>query len=130
MDSGAAESVAPASMAPWVPIAESVGSKTGKKYMSASGETLKNLGEKKVEVITNEGMKANATFQIADVTRPLCSIARVCDQGNTVVFTSTGGFIENVHGARTHFERSNNVYTLEFHAYDPGSSTDFPRPSR
>ena len=131
MDSGAAESVAPADMAPWVPIQESAGSRAGKKYLSASGEVLKNLGEKKVEVYTNEGMPANATFQVADVTRPLCSIARVCDQGNVVVFTSSGGYIENVHGTKTHFERSNNVYTLQFHAYDPGSSTSgFMRPSR
>ena len=55
MDSGAAESVAPADMAPWVPIKESEGSRAGKQYLSASGEMLKNLGEKKVEVYTNEG---------------------------------------------------------------------------
>ena len=50
-----------------------------------------------------------------------------------VVFTSSGGYIENVHGTKTHFERSNNVYTLQFHAYDPGSSAStsgFMRPSR
>ena len=90
---------------------------------------LKNLGEKKVEVYTKEGMPAHATFQVADVTRSLCSIARVCDQGNVVVFTSDGGYIENAYGKRTQFERKNNVYTLQFHAYDPGSTSDFTRPS-
>ena len=61
MDNGAAESVAPSDMAPWVPIQES----------------------------REDGLRAaEATFQVADVTRPLCSNARVCDQGNTVVFTS------------------------------------------
>ncbi len=123
MDSGAAESVAPSDMAPWVPIRESAGSKAGRKYLSASGEVLKNLGEKKVEVFTNEGMPAKATFQVAEVTRPLCSVARVCDQGNVVVFTSSGGYIENERGQRTQFERTNNVYTLQFHAYDPGSTS-------
>ena len=74
MDSGAAESV------PWVPIKESDGARAGRKYFSASGEVLQNLGEKMVSVYTNEGMPAEATFQVADVTRPLCSIARVCDR--------------------------------------------------
>ena len=127
MDSGAAESVAPSDMAPWVPIKESDGSRAGRKYISASGEVLQNLGEKMVSVYTNEGMPAEATFQVADVTRPLCSIARVCDQGNTVVFTSTGGYIENGHGQRTNFERKNNVYTMQFHALDPGATSGFMR---
>ena len=55
MDSGAAESVAPADLVPWVPVQESAGSKAGRKYLSASGEVLSNLGEKKIEVFTNEG---------------------------------------------------------------------------
>ena len=84
-----------------------------------------------MEVYANEGLPANATFQVADVTRPLCSIARVCDQGNVVVFSASGGYIENKDGNKTYFERSNNVYTLQFHAYAPGSSTTgFMRQSR
>ena len=70
MDSGATESGAPSDMAPWVPIKESDGPRTGWKYISASGEVLQNLGEKMVSV-----------YLVADVTRPSCSIARVCDQG-------------------------------------------------
>ena len=112
MDSGATESVAPSDMAPWVQIKESDGSRTGWKYISASGEVLQNLGEKMVSVYTNEGMPAEATFLVADVTRPLCSIARVCDQGNTAVFTSAGGFFENGHGQRSNFEQKSNVYTM------------------
>ena len=127
MDSGAAESVAPSDMAPWVPIKEFDGSRAGRKYISASGEVLQNLGEKMVSVYTNEGMPAEATFQVADVTRPLCSIARVCDQGNTVVFTSMGGHIENGHGQRTNFERKKNVHTMQLHALDPGATSGFMR---
>ena len=48
MDSGAAESVAPSDMAPWLPIKESDGSRAGRKNVSASGEVLQNLGEKMV----------------------------------------------------------------------------------
>ena len=51
MDSGAAESIALADIAPWVPISESMGSKRGQTYMSACGEKLLNLGRE-----TNEGV--------------------------------------------------------------------------
>ena len=94
MDSGAADSVALAVIAPWVPISESVGSKRGQIYMSACGEKLPNLGEKLMKVWTNEGKPAMATFHCADVTRPLCSVSKICDQGNRVVFEGQGGFIE------------------------------------
>ena len=130
--SGAAESVAPVALAPWVSVKESAGSRAGRKYVSASGEVLNNLGEKNIEVVTNEGLPATTTFQIADVTRPLCSIARVCDKGNQVVFTAEGGYVENAQGNRSYFERKNNIYTMSLHAYDPGcedTTADFTRRS-
>ena len=78
-----------------------------------------------VSVYTNGGMPAEATFQVADVTTPLCSIARVCDQGNTVAFTSAGGYVGNGHGQRRNFERKNNVYTIQFHALHPRATSGF-----
>ena len=120
MDSGAAESVAPMNLAPWVSLTESAGSRKGQVYVSASGERIPNLGEKSMEVVTDEGRSARATFQVADVTRALCSISRVCDQGNRVVFESSGGWIESYDGRRTAFKRENNVYVLELHVHDPG----------
>ena len=74
MDSGAAESVAPADLAPWIDAVESEGSRRGQTYVSASGDRLPNLGEKKLRVITEEGHPAVATFQLADVTR-LCVLS-------------------------------------------------------
>ena len=74
MDSGDAESVVPVQMAPWVPRQESEGSKRGQTYLSASGEKLRNVGEKKFDMVTSEGNWAQATFQVAEVSRPLCSV--------------------------------------------------------
>ena len=45
MDSGAAESVAPPTMAPRVSISESPGSKNGQHYVSASAGRLPNMGQ-------------------------------------------------------------------------------------
>ena len=59
MDSGAAESVAPSDMAPWVSTRESAGPKAGRKYLSASGEVLKNCWATKVEVFTNEEISSS-----------------------------------------------------------------------
>lgn len=135
MDSGAAESVAPSHIAPWIKTRESVGSREGREYLSASGDVLKNLGEKNLEVVTSEGIPATTTFQIADVTRPLCSIAKVCDKGNRVIFDSNGGYVEDSWGHRTRFHRRGNIYTMSFFALDPGSNgpqaapVDFHRPS-
>ena len=36
-----------------------------------------------------------ARYQIADVTRPLNSVSRVCDEGNNVLFTQTGGRLDH-----------------------------------
>ena len=73
MDSGAAESVAPTSMAPWIKVEESEGSRRGQTYMSASGDRLPSLGERKFDIVTESGMSATATYQVADVARALCS---------------------------------------------------------
>ena len=39
-----------------------------------------------VGMVTSEGNWAQATFQVAEVTRPLCSVSKMCDKGNRVVF--------------------------------------------
>ena len=33
------------------------------------------------------------TWQVADIKRPLASIGRICDAGNTAIFTKRGGYI-------------------------------------
>ena len=132
LDSGAAESVAPSTVAPWVELKESTGSKNGQTYQSASGAKIANQGEKKLQVVTEEGQEAEATFQIADVTRPLSAVSRICDKGNVVVFSHDGGFIENLAGERTYFRRENNVYMMDLYLQAPmqaASSTSFHRQS-
>ena len=135
MDSGAAESVAPPDIAPWIAAEESEGSKRGQTYVSASGDRLPNLGEKKLKVTTAEGNRATATYQLADVTRPLCSISKVCDRGNAVTFTAEGGYITNKSGEVTKFRRQNNVYVLDMYVRNPNETescrrtSGFTRPS-
>ena len=123
VDSGAAESVAPERMAPWVPKRESEGSRRGQTYLSASGDKLPNMGEKQFDMMPPEGSWAQATFQMAEVTRPLCSVSKICDKGNRVVFELGGGYVENIQtGTGTSFLRQNNVYVMEMYVQDPSSA--------
>ena len=88
------ESVAPPSVAPWVKIEERDWNRRGQTCLSASGDRLPNLGEKKLEVTTSDGQAATATYQVADVTGALCAVSRMCDKGNTVTFQAEGGSLE------------------------------------
>ena len=81
---------------------------------------LPNLGQKQLKVWTNEGKLAVATFQCANVTRPLCSVSKICDHGSRVVFEGQGGFIKSPNGARTSSKRENNVCAFWMRAKEPG----------
>ena len=114
MDSGAADSVAPPTLAPQVEITESPGSRRGQCYVSASGNRLSNMGQKVLKIQTNEGKDTTVLYQIAEVSRPLTSVSATCDKGNWVVYTPQGGFIYNMQtGERTNFERQGGIYQLD-----------------
>ena len=56
------------------------------------------------------GIKCSAVFQVADVSRPLMSVAKACELGNQVVFGAGGGLIMNLQsGAVTTFEKKDGV---------------------
>mgnify|MGYP005679304799 CR=1 FL=1 len=111
MDSGAAQSVAPPTMAPGVIIEDSPGSLRGQHYISASGGRLPNMGQQRLKIQTNEGRDAKVVYQIAEVSRPLTAVSQTCDNGNWVIYTSQGGFILScLTGARTYFDRQGDIY--------------------
>ena len=68
-------------------------------------------------VYSERGDQFRARYQITDVTRPLNSVSRICDQGNNVLFThgrmdetDTRGFLGNMvcmccaHGSMSLFQ--------------------------
>ena len=85
-----------------IPLMEIEASRQGQMYHTADG------GRCTQRMVIN-----SARYQITDVTRPLNSISRVCDQGNNVLFTKTGGWIINHETGRyTWFPREHGVYVL------------------
>jgi hypothetical protein len=114
IDSGASENVIGPNMLPSVPVVESEGSKEGVMYVTANGTVMPNRGEQHVHVTTKEGHKCMLNMQVTDVKKPLMSVARICDAGHEVTFTSGGGMIRHVKtGQVTKFNRVDNVYRLK-----------------
>ena len=128
IDSGASDSVANAKHASRCRVVPSSGSRGGVRYISASGNVIDNEGEKHVQVETVGGQKRTLKLQIADVTRVLLSVSKICDAGNTVTFTKEGGTITNlVSGQKDHFDRRDDVYRMKFKIVGDGASV-FTRP--
>ena len=55
MHSGAAESVAPPTTCPHIPLPESPGSRAGQECRTAGGERLRNKGQRHIQAWTDEG---------------------------------------------------------------------------
>ena len=133
MDSGAAESVAPPTLARHMQVAESPGTRRGHCYVSASNTRIPNMGKNVLNIHTNEGRDSKVLYQIAEVSRPLTSVSATCDKGNWVIYTSEGGFVHTCQtGERTYFERQGGIYELDLWIRDEGSqgssqSSSFPR---
>ena len=92
-DSGAADHVAPRSVASHLKIQETEASRQGVRYVAANGQKIANVGQKKVQGLTDEGIPLGMTWQIADIKKPLASIGRMCDAGNVAIFTKHGGYV-------------------------------------
>ena len=109
-DTGATQSVIAPNEVPSVPIQDSLGSKAGQVFTSASGGRMPNQGQKMFAVESNEGDQFSMTYQVADVQKGLTSVGSICDSGdgeNFVVFTRTGGYIASPQlGTTTKFSRT------------------------
>ena len=128
MDSGAAESVCPRSMAPQFRVQDSLASRSGVFYTSANGGKIMNLGEQHIPVALSNGARTICAFQVAEVSRPLMSVSKLCEMGNRVLFGANGGVIMNLRsGEMTPFAKEEGVYTFDIWI-PPLSESPFARP--
>lgn len=98
--------------------------------MSASNERIPNLEQQTLEVRTEEGFDTDVTFQMADVSRPLNSVGKICDTGKRVMLGKKGGVIWDVATGRlTKFHReADGVYVLNLWMKDGSQAPCVPRP--
>ena len=93
LDSGAADSVCPRDMTPWFEVVDSDASRAGVYYTAANGGKIYKLGQTHIPIAMDNGSRTMATFQVADVSRPLMSVSKVCEMGNRVALGAGRGFI-------------------------------------
>ena len=86
-------------MAPAWPVEDSPGSLVGLHYFSASGSRIPNRGQQRLPIELGDGTRTHAIFQVADVSRPLVSVARLVEAGKSVIFGCSGGVIRDMTSA-------------------------------
>ena len=86
MDTGAHHNVMPRRMVGKHRIRPSAGSRRGMKYVGAGGEKIKNEGEFDFSFESMEGHKQSMIVQVAEVNKPLGSVAYFVDRNYRVVY--------------------------------------------
>ena len=82
--------------------------------MVGNGERVKNQGQVKLRMKGKDenGLLMSSVFQIAEITRPLMSVSRICDQDLVCIFEKTHARITDKDGKLVaRFERDGGLYT-------------------
>ena len=120
MDTGAHHNVMPKRMVGRRRIRPSEGSKRGMKYVGAGGDKIKNEGEVDFDFETTEGHPQSVVFQIAEVNKPLGSVAYFVDRKYRVVYDQNDATGEDlsymIHKPTKtayRFRRDSNVWVMD-----------------
>lgn len=106
VDSGATMSTGSRGMAPGYEVKPSAMSRAGQRFVTADDTEVANEGEVLLPTFSNELVRTNQRWQIADIAKPLLSVGEECDSNQWVVFTKRFGFIHSLStGATRYFER-------------------------
>ena len=123
IDSGAAESVMPRGMLDKEPLVEGEAKRLGVRYVAVNGAKMDKYGEKRVR-FRKEGLEGinNMLFQVTDVGKPLASVTRILDKGNTVVFSrAVGGsyIVNNASGRKIPLVEEKGTFVMEVEYLEP-----------
>ena len=62
------------------------------------------------------------TFQVAQVTKPLCAVSKICEKGHTTAFDEDGSYIKNKKtGKVTHLKKERGVYVMDAAVVNQGN---------
>ena len=89
LDSGSVVHVCASADSLGYALEESPGSRRGQQFVMGDGGKLGNLGQKVLKLGSEQCSDITSTFQIGNVTRPLMSVGKICDEGLTVEFAKT-----------------------------------------
>ena len=135
LDSGAGDHVASKASVPCYAVQESRGSKIGQKFIGAGGHRMPNQGQVKLALRADNGRRGRdirTTVQVADVTRPLLSVSKICDNGMKVIFDDKLATIYDKSGKEVcRFARVKGLYVAKMKLGNPAynRSKPFTRPA-
>ena len=134
LDSGAGDHVLSRVDVPGFTIEESPGSRAQQHFVAAGGKRLPNEGQVRLHLLGQANTGIQSLFQVAEVTRPLWSVGKICDQGFDVRFSAKTATILKDGKEILSFERKNGLYLgmikLKNPKYRPKDEQDFAGPSR
>ncbi len=132
LDSGAGDHVISRMDLPGAVVRDSKGSRSGQHFLAAGGQRLPNEGEMALMLVDERtGATVDSVFQVAEVTRPLWSVGKVCDKGYKVLFDALQAQIfKNLGDAPLcTFERKGGLYIGRLKVRNP-KHEGFARPGR
>ena len=111
LDSGAADHVVDDSEAPGYKLLAGAGSRAGGCFVAANGQPIPNKGEMTLELQSGNAA-ISSKFQVAQISRPLWSVGKICDAGYRVVFESGQGTIHHIKSGKEVgvFSRTGGLY--------------------
>jgi len=128
LDSGAADHVVNSRDVPGYKPTPGAGSKAGACFMGVNGDLIPNKGEVNLELKTDlsDDSIINSIFQVADITKPLWSVGRICDAGYTVVFDQGHATIYHVESGEPAgvFERKQGLYVGKMKLKNPSHKSE------
>jgi hypothetical protein len=138
LDSGCCEHICDMADAPGYAhvLHPSAGSTAGQRFIVGNGEKVHNKGQVKLRMKSTDasGFLMSSVFQVAEITRPLMSVSRVCDQDMVCIFEKTHARIVDKEGKQVaRFERDGGLYTCTMKLRQPdavASPPGFTRPER
>ena len=123
LDSGAGDNVAGPQDVEGMTIHDSEGSRAGRHFVAANGHRIRNEGEVRARF---KDLGADSTYdsvvQVADVSRPLFSVSRLCDKGAKVIFDKHEGRVIKNGRVVSRFPRQGGLYVANLNIDDSPAS--------
>ena len=129
LDSGAGDHVTNKKTAPLYKLEESRGSRAGQHFVCAGNKRIPNQGQVTLGLKGLNGAKTiKSTFQVADVTRPLWSVGRICDEGFRITFDDKKAEVIDQKGQVVcTFDRQGGLYLSKLKLKNPNLKRGFQR---
>jgi hypothetical protein len=109
----------------------SSGSKRGQRFVVGNGERVPNQGQVRLNMKSrgDDGVLMSSIFQVAEITRPLMSVSKICDQDMICIFEKSHARIVDQQGNTVaRFEREGGLYTCTMRLRRPDDSNAAAEP--